>query len=147
MIRVLFQLYMNLTTGVGRLSITVQVLLHVQLAPACIVLSDAPSITPAPPGSMDEVLASLQRGEIQLRRVDAKAAPATDVRDSILSAIRLGVKLRKVQPPSGPQACPGSQASELELSIKAAMQRMKKVSADSDDETGVDSCQSGDWDN
>lgn len=37
--------------------------------------------------------------------------------------------------------------NELERSIKAAMMRMKKVSADSDEEeTGDDETQSADWD-
>lgn len=42
----------------------------------------------------------------------------------------------------------GSTNNELELSIKAAMMRMKKVSADSDDEEnrGDDETQSNEWD-
>ncbi|KPP73886.1 WASP-associated protein with actin, membranes and microtubules-like, partial [Scleropages formosus] len=96
-------------------------------------------------GSMDEVLASLQRGEVQLRRVEMQAGVPGDARESILSAIRLGVKLRKVQPATAPLASQGSQVSDLERSIKAAMQRMKKVSSDSDDEDRGDT-HSGEWD-
>ncbi|KAL4613299.1 WASP homolog-associated protein with actin, membranes and microtubules [Arapaima gigas] len=96
-------------------------------------------------GTMDEVLASLQRGEIQLRRVETQPSVAGDVRESILSAIRLGVKLRKVQLTEGPPPNQSSQASDLERSIKAAMQRMKKVSSDSDDEDRGD-IHSGEWD-
>nr|XP_015198438.1 PREDICTED: WASP homolog-associated protein with actin, membranes and microtubules [Lepisosteus oculatus] len=99
-------------------------------------------------GSMDEVLASLQRGQSLLRKVEASARPQTkgadNVRDSILSAIRQGVKLKKVQ--QAPET-EGSRdtASDLERSIKAAMQRMKKVSSESDSEEQGDG-QSGDWD-
>lgn len=90
-------------------------------------------------GSMDEVLASLQRGQIQLRKVPAPStrpagSPSENVRDSILLAIRQGVKLKKVEMPDPTAASPGSRDSELERSIKAAMQRMKRVSSDSDDE-------------
>lgn len=50
-------------------------------------------------GSMDEVLASLQRGQIQLRKVPAsKTAPPTkDPRSTLMSAIRQGVTLKKVR--------------------------------------------------
>jgi len=87
-------------------------------------------------GSMDELLASLQRGQKQLRKVTVSAERG-DVRNSMMSAIRQGVTLKKVPPSSGP---PHSTDSELERSIKAAMVRMKKVSNDSDDEEP-----SGDW--
>ncbi|KAG5270616.1 hypothetical protein AALO_G00194670 [Alosa alosa] len=90
-------------------------------------------------GSMDEVLASLQRGQIQLRKVPPPSSrpagsPTENVRDSILTAIRQGVKLKKVERPDPSGPSPGSRDSELERSIKAAMQRMKRVSSDSDDE-------------
>lgn len=61
-------------------------------------------------------------------------SPSENVRDSILLAIRQGVKLKKVEMPDPTAASPGSRDSELERSIKAAMQRMKRVSSDSDDE-------------
>lgn len=50
-------------------------------------------------GTMDEVLASLQRGQIQLRKVPAPgtATPAADPRSSLMSAIRQGVTLKKVR--------------------------------------------------
>lgn len=88
---------------------------------------------------MDEVLASLQRGQIQLRKVPPPCprpvgSPSENVRDSILSAIRQGVKLKKVERPDPAGPSPGSRDTELERSIKAAMQRMKRVSSDSDDE-------------
>uniref|UniRef100_A0A672SCU6 WASP homolog associated with actin, golgi membranes and microtubules n=1 Tax=Sinocyclocheilus grahami TaxID=75366 RepID=A0A672SCU6_SINGR len=91
-------------------------------------------------GSMDELLASLQRGQTQLRKVTV-SAESGDVRNSLLSAIRQGVTLKKVPPSSGPTH---SSDSELERSIKAAMIRMKKVSNDSDDEEPSDA-PSGDW--
>ncbi|XP_064868487.1 WASP homolog-associated protein with actin, membranes and microtubules [Oncorhynchus nerka] len=105
-------------------------------------------------GSMDEVLASLQRGQVRLRRVQPLAPPGPglapsggDLRDNIMSAIRLGVKLRKVVPAVPlPQ---GSRDTDLQRSIKAAMQRMKKVSSDSDDEDeerGEDNTPSAEWD-
>ncbi|XP_016111650.1 WASP homolog-associated protein with actin, membranes and microtubules [Sinocyclocheilus grahami] len=84
---------------------------------------------------MDELLASLQRGQTQLRKVTVSAV-SSDVRNSLLSAIRQGVTLKKVPPSSGPTH---SSDSELERSIQAAMMRMK-VSNDSDDEEP-----SGDW--
>ncbi|XP_031668711.1 WASP homolog-associated protein with actin, membranes and microtubules isoform X1 [Oncorhynchus kisutch] len=104
-------------------------------------------------GSMDEVLASLQRGQVRLRRVQPLAPPGPglapsggDLRDNIMSAIRLGVKLRKVVPAVPlPQ---DSRDTDLQKSIKAAMQRMKKVSSDSDEdeERGEDNTPLAEWD-
>lgn len=91
-------------------------------------------------GSMEEVLASLKRGESLLRKADQPQA-STDVRDSILTAIRQGVKLRKVHK----QPVNKDPENELERNIKEAMQRMKKASADSDDEERSEYT-SGDWD-
>lgn len=49
-------------------------------------------------GTMDEVLASLQRGQIKLRKVpDATNNSGLDARSSLMSAIREGVKLKKVR--------------------------------------------------
>lgn len=98
-------------------------------------------------GTMDEVLASLQRGQIKLRKVptDRTATPAGDARSTLMSAIRQGVTLKKVVPARA--EVPNSNDNELERSIKAAMMRMKKVAADSDDEDrGDDETQSTDWD-
>ncbi|MGH0191042.1 UNVERIFIED_CONTAM: hypothetical protein FKN15_055934 [Acipenser sinensis] len=97
---------------------------------------------------MDEVLASLKRGQILLRKVEQPDQAATnrpaDIRDSILSAIRNGVALKKIK--HVPDGDANKQAgNDLERSIKAAMQRMKNVSSDSDDEDRGD-CQSGEWD-
>ncbi|KAG5849024.1 hypothetical protein ANANG_G00105660 [Anguilla anguilla] len=84
-------------------------------------------------GSMDEVLASLQRGQMQLRKVGASPAQAAspaapeDLRDSILSAIRRGVKLKKVQPGGG-----GGEAGERGLGPGAEHQ-----SRHAEDEEGV----------
>ncbi|MBN3285672.1 WHAMM protein, partial [Polyodon spathula] len=99
-------------------------------------------------GSMDEVLASLKRGQILLKKVEQPDQAATnrpaDIRDSILSAIRHGVALKKIK--RVPNRDTNKQSgNELERSIKAAMQRMKNVSSDSDDEDRGD-CQSGEWD-
>ncbi|CAM4585010.1 unnamed protein product [Leuciscus chuanchicus] len=93
-------------------------------------------------GSMDELLASLQRGQKHLRKVEVEVkVESGDVRDNLLSAIRQGVALKKAPPTRAP---PLSSDSELERSIKAAMLRMKKVSNDSDDEERSDS-PTGDW--
>ncbi|XP_069622185.1 WASP homolog-associated protein with actin, membranes and microtubules [Ranitomeya imitator] len=93
-------------------------------------------------GSMAEVLASLKRSENLLRMVEQPQPAITSVNDNILAAIRQGVKLKKVQKDPVSKEEP---ENELERSIKAAMQRMKKVSADSDDEEQSD-CVSGEWD-
>lgn len=71
---------------------------------------------------MDEVLASLRQD----------LAPR-DAREDILAAIRHGVRLRKVVPG---QALGHSMpcTSDLERSIKAALQRIKKASADSEED-------------
>ncbi|XP_042330590.1 WASP homolog-associated protein with actin, membranes and microtubules isoform X2 [Sceloporus undulatus] len=97
-------------------------------------------------GSMDEVLASLKRGEIRLRKVEPScqaASSGASLNDSILAAIRQGVKLRKVnQEPK--MDLEKSSSNELERSIKAAIQRIKKVSADSEDDENNDH-NSGEW--
>ncbi|XP_041838159.1 WASP homolog-associated protein with actin, membranes and microtubules [Melanotaenia boesemani] len=98
-------------------------------------------------GTMDEVLASLQRGQIKLRKAPSTRTdtPAEDPRSSLMSAIRQGVTLKKVVPARA--EVPSSGDNELERSIKAAMMRMKKVAADSDEEDrGDDDMQSTDWD-
>ncbi|NWW12297.1 WHAMM protein, partial [Oreocharis arfaki] len=94
-------------------------------------------------GSMDEVLASLKRSEVHLRRAE-QPSPYASVKDSILSAIRQGVKLRKVKRDTERDVSKGS-PNELERSIKAAMQRIKKVSADSEEEEDNDQ-NNGEWD-
>ena len=92
---------------------------------------------------MDEVLASLKRGEVSLRKVE-QPNPYASVKDSILSAIRQGVKLRKVNRDTEKDVSKGS-TNELERSIKAAIQRIKKVSADSEEEENNDQ-NNGEWD-
>uniref|UniRef100_A0A3Q0R9H1 WASP homolog associated with actin, golgi membranes and microtubules n=1 Tax=Amphilophus citrinellus TaxID=61819 RepID=A0A3Q0R9H1_AMPCI len=95
-------------------------------------------------GTMDEVLASLQRGQMTLRKVPApsKPRPTVDARSSLMSAIRQGVTLKKVR-----SEVPSSGDNELERSIKAAMMRMKKVAADSDEEDRIDDeAHNADWD-
>ncbi|NWY10905.1 WHAMM protein, partial [Aphelocoma coerulescens] len=94
-------------------------------------------------GSMDEVLASLKRSQVHLRKVE-QPNPYASMKDNILSAIRQGVKLRKVNRDSERDVSKGS-PNELERSIKAAMQRIKKVSADSEEEEDNDQ-NNGDWD-
>ncbi|KAK2920005.1 WASP homolog-associated protein with actin, membranes and microtubules isoform X1 [Channa argus] len=97
-------------------------------------------------GTMDEVLASLQRGQIQLRKVNQRMATlAEDPRSNLMSAIRQGVTLRKMVPARTEMQSSGD--NELERSIKAAMMRMKKVATDSDEEDKADDgTQSTDWD-
>ncbi|KAM4676376.1 WASP homolog-associated protein with actin, membranes and microtubules isoform 2-T2 [Discoglossus pictus] len=92
-------------------------------------------------GSMEEVLASLKRGENLLRKPEQPQVSSTNVRDNILSAIRQGVKLKKVHR----EMINKEPENELEKSIKAAMKRMKNVSADSEDEEKSDYV-SGEWD-
>ncbi|NXT67604.1 WHAMM protein, partial [Chaetops frenatus] len=94
-------------------------------------------------GSMDEVLASLKRSEVHLRKVE-QPNPYASLKDNILSAIRQGVKLRKVNRDTERDGSKGS-PNELERSIKAAMQRIKKVSADSEEEEDNDQ-NNGEWD-
>ncbi|XP_076203980.1 WASP homolog-associated protein with actin, membranes and microtubules [Aptenodytes patagonicus] len=94
-------------------------------------------------GSMDEVLASLKRGEVHLRKAE-QPNPYASVKDNILSAIRQGVKLRKVNRDTEKDVSKGS-TNELERSIKAAIQRIKKVSADSEEEENNDQ-NNGEWD-
>ncbi|XP_009329189.1 PREDICTED: WASP homolog-associated protein with actin, membranes and microtubules [Pygoscelis adeliae] len=94
-------------------------------------------------GSMDEVLASLKRSEVHLRKVE-QPNPYASVKDNILSAIRQGVKLRKVNRDTEKDVGKGS-TNELERSIKAAIQRIKKVSADSEEEENNDQ-NNGEWD-
>ncbi|NXQ83968.1 WHAMM protein, partial [Nyctibius grandis] len=94
-------------------------------------------------GSMDEVLASLKRSEVHLRKVE-QPNPYASVKDNILSAIRQGVKLRKVNRDTGKYVSKGS-PNELERSIKAAIQRIKKVSADSEEEENNEQ-NNGEWD-
>lgn len=98
-------------------------------------------------GTMDEVLASLQRGQMTLRKVPAPNTPSPtgDARSSLMSAIRRGVTLKKVVPARA--EVPSSGNNELERSIKAAMMRMKKVAADSDEEDRIDDeAHNADWD-
>ncbi|GCB81594.1 hypothetical protein scyTo_0023300, partial [Scyliorhinus torazame] len=98
-------------------------------------------------GTMDDVLASLKRGEILLKKVE-RAKPQSvgrsdDPRENMLATIRKGIQLRKVT--VGPNVPANSNpVNDLERSIKAAMKRMKKVSPDSDDEAD-DGSQSEEW--
>ncbi|NXF92712.1 WHAMM protein, partial [Eubucco bourcierii] len=94
-------------------------------------------------GSMDEVLASLKRGEVRLGKVE-QPNPYASAKDNILAAIRQGVKLRKVNRDTEKDDSKRS-TNELERSIKAAMQRIKKVSADSEEEENNDQ-NNGEWD-
>lgn len=97
---------------------------------------------------MDEVLASLQRGQIQLRKAPTPrtASPAVGSRSNLMSAIRQGVTLKKMVHVQADGL--SSRDSDLERSIKAAMMRIKKVAADSDDDDrgDDDETHSTDWD-
>lgn len=86
---------------------------------------------------MDEVLASLRHDRTRLQKTENRSALSpsrASVNEDILMAIRQGVKLKKVpqNPGSGPSTRP---ASDLERSIKAALQRIKQVSADSEEDS------------
>ncbi|KAM9311888.1 WASP homolog-associated protein with actin, membranes and microtubules [Gastrophryne carolinensis] len=95
-------------------------------------------------GSMEEVLASLKRNESLLRHVEPSNKSGGNLNDDLLTAIRQGVKLRKVHK----EPVSKEPENELERNIRAAMQRMKKVSADSDSEEEEEekSEHSGEWD-
>lgn len=94
---------------------------------------------------MDEVLASLRQGRTLLRKVEAPTStPArTSVNEQVLAAIRQGVRLKKVHPDLGgdPSKKP---TSDLERSIRAALERIKRVSADSEEDSDEQS--PGEWD-
>ncbi|KAM6181728.1 WASP homolog-associated protein with actin, membranes and microtubules [Erethizon dorsatum] len=109
--------------------------------PASLVLDGTCSVRTIS-GSMDEVLTSLRHGRTRLQKTEALSLPRASVNEDILAAIRQGVKLKKVSqdPGSGPSTKP---ASDLERSIKAALQRIKRVSADSEDS---DEQSPGQWD-
>ncbi|XP_026366332.2 WASP homolog-associated protein with actin, membranes and microtubules [Ursus arctos] len=99
------------------------------------------------PGSMDEVLASLRSGNSPLQRVDlaAPSPPHTSFNEQLLAAIRRGVTLKKVH--SGVGLSPSNKpTSDLERSIKAALQRIKRVSADSEEEDSEEPGPGGEWD-
>lgn len=97
-------------------------------------------------GSMDEVLASLRHDRAPLQKVQAPtlSPPRASVNEHILAAIRQGVKLKKVHPDLGPSPS-NKPTSDLERSIKAALQRIKRVSADSE-EDDRDEQNPGEWD-
>uniref|UniRef100_A0A8C5KLY4 WAS protein homolog associated with actin, golgi membranes and microtubules n=1 Tax=Jaculus jaculus TaxID=51337 RepID=A0A8C5KLY4_JACJA len=97
------------------------------------------------PGSMDEVLASLRQGRPSLRKVEVPALPPPrmPVNEQVLAAIRQGVQLKKVHPDSGVTSSK-KPPSDLERSIRAALQRIKRVSADSDEDSDEQS--PGEWD-
>ncbi|KAL1774244.1 WASP-like-associated protein [Sigmodon hispidus] len=96
------------------------------------------------PGSMDEVLASLRQGRASLRKVEAPtlSSPRTSVNEQVLAAIRHGVQLKKVHPDTGVEPS-RKRTSDLEKSIREALERIKRVSADSEDS---DEQSPGDWD-
>lgn len=84
---------------------------------------------------MDEVLASLRQGRASLRKVEmpTRPPPRTSVNEQVLAAIRKGVQLKKVH--TGPDVDPSKNStSDLERSIREALERIKKVSADSEED-------------
>lgn len=84
---------------------------------------------------MDEVLASLRQGRASLRKVEEPTLPPprTSINEQVLAAIRQGVQLKKVHP--GPGVDPSKRCtSDLESSIRAALDRIKRVSADSEED-------------
>lgn len=95
-------------------------------------------------GSMDEVLASLRQGRASLRKVEAPTLPPprTSVNEQVLAAIRQGVQLKKVHPDATVEPSK-KRTSDLERSIRAALERIKRVSADSEDS---DEQSPGEWD-
>lgn len=97
---------------------------------------------------MDEVLASLRSGKSPLQRPDMPAltCPPASFNEQLLAAIRRGVKLKKVHSSLGlsPSTKP---TSDLERSIKAALHRIQRVSADSEEEDdSEEQGPSGEWD-
>ncbi|XP_004398313.1 PREDICTED: WASP homolog-associated protein with actin, membranes and microtubules [Odobenus rosmarus divergens] len=98
-------------------------------------------------GPMDEVLASLRGGTSPLRQVDAPALtpPHAAFDEQLLAAIRRGVKLKKVHSGLGLSAS-SKPTSDLERSIKAALQRIKRVSTDSEEEDSEEQGPGDEWD-
>uniref|UniRef100_A0A8C7BF33 WASP homolog associated with actin, golgi membranes and microtubules n=1 Tax=Neovison vison TaxID=452646 RepID=A0A8C7BF33_NEOVI len=99
-------------------------------------------------GSMDEVLAALRRGRSPLQRpaVPALTRPHASFNEQLLAAIRQGVKLKKVHSSLSPSPS-NKPASDLERSIKAALQRIQRVSADSEEEDSEEQGPGGsEWD-
>nr|XP_034345396.1 WASP homolog-associated protein with actin, membranes and microtubules isoform X3 [Arvicanthis niloticus] len=97
------------------------------------------------PGSMNEVLASLQQGRASLRKVEMPTLPPprTSVNEQVLAAIRQGVQLKKVY--TGPGVDPSKKStSDLEKSIREALDRIKKVSVDSEEDNDEQS--PAEWD-
>lgn len=97
-------------------------------------------------GSMNEVLASLRQGRASLRKVEMPTLPPphTSVNEQVLAAIRQGVQLKKVY--TGPGVDPSKKStSDLERSIREALERIKKVSA-SDSEEDNDEQSPAEWD-
>lgn len=94
-------------------------------------------------GSMDEVLASLQQSRTSLRKVEVPTLPPprTSINEQVLAAIRQGVQLKKVHPGVDPSK---KRTSDLETSIRAALDRIKRVSADSEEDN--DEQGPGEWD-
>lgn len=86
-------------------------------------------------GSMDEVLASLQQGRASLRKVETPTLPhpRTSVNEQVLAAIRQGVPLKKVHTGLGVDPSKKN-PSDLERSIRKALERIKKVSEDSEED-------------
>lgn len=93
---------------------------------------------------MDEVLASLRQGKASLRKVETPTLPhpGTSVNEQVLAAIRQGVQLKKVH--TGQGVDPGKKTSDLERSIREALERIKKVSADSEEDN--DELSPTEWD-
>lgn len=93
------------------------------------------------------MLASLRHGNSPLQRVDlpAPSPPHTSFNEQLLAAIRRGVTLKKVH--SGVGLSPSNKpTSDLERSIKAALQRIKRVSVDSEEEDSEELGPGGEWD-
>lgn len=77
---------------------------------------------------MDEVLASLQRGQLQLRKAPTHktAPPAEDARSNLMSAIRQGVILKKVRHEGVEHATFFKQMVKLLLELSLQMNFMFK---------------------
>ncbi|KAL6087353.1 hypothetical protein STEG23_038173 [Scotinomys teguina] len=85
-----------------------------------------------------------RKGRASLRKVEASPLPfpRTSVNEQVLAAIRHGVQLKKVHPDAAVEPSK-KQTSDLERSIRAALERINRVSADSEDS---DEHSPGEWD-
>ena len=104
-----------------------------------------PGVAPPVVAAVDSrsaLMASIAAGSTGLRAVVREsAAPVMDARAQLLASITKPVPLRKVQPKDQAaekekEAAKPAPANSMATSIKALMDRRKKIEADSDSDSG-----------